>query len=136
MRYAARVLACKSAPLAACYAEEMQGLLARAVMACRHDDPLEALACIEAMAEPMERLLAFLTVASDLLRDAQHPLRRTVLEVRTELLAGLDALPRHIEARAFGAVAAVLQRQIIASLRHYASAGARVTEALRPRLAV
>ncbi len=136
MRYAARVLACRSAPLAVRYAEQLQAHLAAGVMACRRDDPLEALAVIEAMAEPLERLLAFITVAGDLLRDAQHPLRGPVVRVRAELLAGLDAVEVHLEARAFRALAGVLQFQVIPTLREYASFGARVTEALRPRLAV
>lgn len=135
MKHSARVLACRSAPLATAYCAQLREAFTEMGQALRNADNLWALQRFETALEPMHKLLVFAAVAADLLRDAQHPLRTELLSFLEGMQRALDRVEASVVAGDFSTVVSLLEAQIIPMLESCKSLGPRLTLALQPRLA-
>ena len=135
MKHSARVLACRSAPLATAYCAQLREAFTEVGQALRHADNAWALERFEAALEPMHKLLVFAAVAADLLRDAQHPLRSELLSFLDSMDRALDLLEAALVSGEFAAVVSLLDTSVLPVLERCESLGPRLTVALEPRLA-
>lgn len=136
MNHSARVLACRSAPVATAYCAQLCEAFTEVGQALRHADNLWALQRFESALEPMHKLLVFAAVAADLLHDAQHPLRSELLSFSGGIDRALDLVEASIVAGEFATLLSLLETKVIPMLDTCASLGPRLTVALQPRLAV
>lgn len=135
MNHSARVLAARSAPLAAAYCDQIRETLGTTIAALGEGRAVEALSEFERALEPMEKLLVFCVVANSMLRDAQHPLRPDVDGFARSLGAALEDADAALIERNFDELRGVLVATILPTLERYAPVGPRLASALRPRLA-
>ena len=135
MKHAAAVLACRSAPLATAYCDQLCEAFALVAEGLRGGDVLGALVAFEDAMVPMEKLLVFAVIADDLLRSAQHPLRIDLGRFVGALRRGLDRIEEAIHARDAVVFVQELETTVVPALEGYAEFGGRVATALQPRLA-
>ncbi|MBV1859376.1 MAG: hypothetical protein KUG77_13265 [Nannocystaceae bacterium] len=135
MKHSARVLTCRSAPLATAYCVQLCEAFSEVGQALRHGDNIWALQRFEAALEPMQKLLVFVAVAADLLRDAQHPLRPELVKFSRGMERALDLVEAAVVSGEPAAVVSLLETRVVPMLDAYKSVGPRLTAALQPRLA-
>lgn len=135
MKHSARVLACRSAPLAAAYCDQLHDAYADVAAAIRRGERVLALAGFEHALEPLQKLLVFTAVAGDLLRDAQHPLRGPVEGFMRAVLRILDPLEEAVVSQDFEQIVALLELELVPTLEQFHELGGRLAAALEPRLA-
>jgi len=135
MEHSARVLACRSAPLATAYCAQLREAFTEVGQALRHGDNVWALQRFETALEPMHKLLVFAAVAADLLRDAQHPLRSELLSFSGGMDRALDLVEAAVVSGEFAAVVSLLETRVLPMLACCTSLGPKLTAALQPRLA-
>lgn len=135
MNHSARVLAARSAPLAAAYCDQIREMLGTTIATLKDGRPVEALSEFERALDPMEKLSVFCVVANSMLRDAQHPLRPDVDTFTRRLEAALGDVDAALLARDVEALHGALATSVLPTLERYAALGPRLTSALRPRLA-
>ena len=116
MKHSARVLACRSAPLATAYCDQLHDAYADVAAAIRRGERVLALADFEHATDPLQKLLVFAAVAGDLLRDAQHPLRAPVDGFMRAVLGILDPLEEAIFTRDFASMVALLELELVPTL--------------------
>lgn len=136
MKHSARVLACRSAPLATAYCAQLRAAFTEMAEAIRHGDNLWALQRFEVALEPLHKLLVFAAVAADLLRDAQHPLRTELMRFSADINRALDLVEAAIVAAEFSKVVSLLETRLVPMFDTCKDLGPRLTVALQPRLAV
>lgn len=136
MKHTARILACRSAPLATAYCEQLRDAFCDVGHALLEGEVVSALQAFEAATEPAEKLLVFTAVADSLLQDAQHPLRPELQGFADRLQEVLDEVADDIQARNFVGVATRLEFDVGPLLDGYHSIGPRLSTALEPRIAV
>ncbi len=135
MNHSARVLAARSAPLAAAYCDQIRDMLCTTIAGLSEGRAVEALSEFERALGPMEKMLVFCVVAKSMLQDAQHPLRRDVDAFARSLTAALEHADAALIERDFEALQGVLAATILPTLERYAAVGPRLACALEPRLA-
>ena len=135
MNHSARVLAARSAPLAAAYCDQLREMLGTTIVALRDGRQLDALTEFERALDPMQKLLVFGVVVDSMLRDAQHPLRPSMKAFTQSLGAALEQAGGAVVERDFVEMHAVLATCVLPTLERYAEFGPRLTSALQPRLA-
>lgn len=135
MKHSARVLACRSAPLATAYCVQLREAFTRVIEALRDANYVWALTRFEAALAPVHKLMVFAAVATDLLRDAQHPLRSELEAFSEGMDRALDLVEASILATDFAGVLTLVETRVVPMLDTWASLGPRVAVALEPRLA-
>lgn len=136
MNHCARVLVCRSAPLATAYCDQLRHAFEEVGHALLHGEVVRALEAFESVTEPAEKLLVFTTIAAALLQDAQHPLRPELVRFSAEFQRVLERVADDIAGRDFARVAARLEAEVEPLLVGYHRIGPRLTAALEPRLSV
>ncbi|MGH1343171.1 MAG: hypothetical protein ACRBN8_16555 [Nannocystales bacterium] len=134
MKHSARVLACRSAPLATAYCAQLREAFTEVGQALRHGDAVWALERFETALEPMHKLLVFAAVAADMLRDAQHPLRSDLVSFSDGMERALDLVEAAMVSGEFAGVVSLLETRVVPMLDTCTSLGPRLTVALQPRL--
>lgn len=135
MNHSARLLAARSAPLAAAYCDQLRDCLSHTTGALGDGRFVDALAEFERALEPLQKLLVFSLVAGSMLRDAQHPLRPDMDAFIRSLGLALEQVESSILERDFEGMFAILATDVVPTLETYRSLGPRLTAALQPRLA-
>ncbi|MCR9160287.1 MAG: hypothetical protein ACE37F_27205 [Nannocystaceae bacterium] len=135
MKHSARVLAARSAPLAAAYCDQLHEMMGTAIEALAAGRHLEAVEEFERALDPMQKLLVFGAVVDSMLRDAQHPLRPELKAFNRGLAGALEDIEEALLARDFSRMREVLLSEVMANLQRHAAFGSRLTAALQPRLA-
>ena len=135
MNHSARVLACRSAPMADAYCHQLCEAFGAMGQALREHRNVAALEQFEASIALLQKLLVFAVVASALLRDAQHPLRGEVDGFTRRLRAALEHAETSIVTRDFAALEELVETGVIPALVGFRAIAGRLASALRPRLA-
>lgn len=134
MNHSARVLAARSAPLAAAYCDQIRELLGTTLVALGEGRPVDALSEFERALGPMHKLLVFGVVVNSMLRDAQHPLRPDLDTFTRSLGAALEDAETALLERDFTTMHVVLDTTIVPTLERYRALALRLSSALQPRL--
>ncbi len=121
--------------MATAYCDQLRDTFTAMGGCIRSGEIAQALDGFEVIAEPMQKLLVFAVVAADLLRDAQHPLRREVETFARALLEALEHMEAALLSSDFEGLADALEGEVIETLDGYHAIGVRLSVALRPRLA-